>query len=289
MGYIYLFLVVLAITGVALMAKLAPRYGVTAFGLSAFLFIIGTIFGAVVLCWHCPVKLTANAVIFSAVAGLGGAFAVLTFNLAIREGHFGFSNAIYRSSFLIPVAYSVLFLGADLKWTTVLGILLILTAIFLMSWASDSFSKGKKSEFRWFLLIITAFLLSGAPRVGQTLTSYYKEDLFLYLFLSYAMGTPVFIFEMLRKRSFQLMDRSCGRVALVWGGGAAVASYIGVFCTLKSLETLSPHVVFPISLSGPIIIGILLSLWLFREKIRVSGWIGVILGVCGITILAIWK
>jgi multidrug transporter EmrE-like cation transporter len=77
--------------------------------------------------------------------------------------------------------------------------------------------------------------------------------------------------------------------ALPWGAGAAVASYLGVFCTLKSLETLKPQVVFPISLSGPIVLGVILSLFAFRETIRPGGWVGIVCGIAGITILAIWR
>jgi uncharacterized membrane protein len=288
-GFLYIFLVVLAITAVALIAKIASRQGVDAFGLSASLFIVAAIFGAVVLWWHLPAKLAPCALVVSAVAGIGGAFAVLGFNFAVREGHFGFSNAIYRSSFLIPVVYSVLFLNASLKWTTVLGIGLILSAIFLMSWSANSFKKGSRVEFRWFVLIILSFALSGAPRVGQTLTSVYGVNLYLYLFLSYAFGAAVFIFELLRKTPLLLIGKAVGTAALAWGTGAALASYLGVFCTLKALETLKPQIVFPISLSGPIILGIILSIVLFREQVRFSGWTGVMLGIGGITVLSIWK
>ncbi len=289
MGFVHLFFVVLSITAVALIAKLASRHEVSAFGLSAALFFAGALFGAGMLWWHGPVKWTLAALVVSAMGGIGGALAVLSFNLAMREGHFGFSNAIYRSSFLIPVVFAVLFLNASLKGTTVLGIILILSAILLMSWSTNSFQQGHRAGLRWFGLIMVAFGMSGAPRVGQTLTSVYGVDPFLYLFLSYAFGAAVFILELLRRRSLQPMGRAWRSNALVWGTGAALASYIGVFCTLKSLETLKPQIVFPISLSGPIIVGILLSLILFRERIRPSGWMGIVLGVGGITILSVWK
>lgn len=289
MGFLYIFLVVLSITAVALIAKLASQRGVDAFGLSASLFIVATIFGAGVLWWHLPAKLTPCALVVSAVAGIGGAFAVLGFNVAVRQGHFGFSNAIYRSSFLIPVVYSVLFLNASLKWTTVAGIGLILSAIFLMSWSVNSFKKGNRLEFRWFVLIVLSFALSGAPRIGQTLTSLYGVDFYLYLFVSYAFGAAIFMVELWRRKHLLSLGKAVGTGALGWGTGAAIASYVGVFCTLKSLETLKPQIVFPISLSGPIILGVLLSLVLFREKIRFAGWIGVVLGIGGITVLSIWK
>lgn len=289
MGFVHLFLVVLAITAVALIAKLASRHEVSAFGLSAALFAAGAILGAGMLCWQGPVQWTREAVLVSAMGGIGGALAVLAFNLAVRQGHFGFSNAIYRSSFLIPIVFAVLFLHASLKWATVLGIVLILSAILLMSWSTDSFKQGNRAGLRWFALIILAFAMSGAPRVGQTLTSVYGVNPFLYLFLSYAFGAAVFMVELLRKRFLGPMGRAWGMNALAWGTGAAIASYIGVFCTLKALETLKPQIVFPISLSGPIIVGILLSLLLFRERIRLAGWMGIVLGLGGITILSLWK
>jgi drug/metabolite transporter (DMT)-like permease len=282
MGLLYLFIVVLAITAVALIAKIASRKQITAFDLSVSLFGVSTLLGALILSQHLPVTITGAGLVISAVAGVGGAFAVLLFNLAVREGHFGFSNAIYRSSFLIPVVFAAFFLNQPLKWTTLLGIGLISTAIFLMSWSADSFARGKKAEFRWFLLIIAAFALSGAPRVGQTLTSHYKIDSYLYLFLSYAFGAAIFLFDRLKMRSFNL-------AALTWGSGAAVASYIGVFCTLKALDTLKPQIFFPISLSGPIILGILSSYFVFREKIRPAGWLGILMGIIGIAVLYIWK
>jgi drug/metabolite transporter (DMT)-like permease len=280
MGFLYLLLVVIAITATALIAKLASRNNVTALDLSTSLFAVSAVLGALVLYPRLPVKLTATDIVLSTVAGVGGAVAVLAFNVAIRAGHFGFSNSIYRSSFLFPVVYSILFLNVAIKAATVVGITLILVAIFLMS--SGSFGKGKKDELRWFLLIMLAFVMSGVPRLGQTLTSASGGNYYLYLFLSYLAGAAVLGIVTLAKRTFN-------PASLTWGAGAAVSSYIGVFCTLKSLDTLTPHIVFPISLSGPIIMGILLSLLLFREKISPSGWGGVVLGVAGITILAIWK
>jgi drug/metabolite transporter (DMT)-like permease len=282
MGFVYLFIVVLGITATAVIAKLAALRNITSLDLATSLFSISTILGLLMVWPQIPVKVTGAALLISFVAGLGGGFAVLAFNSAVRVGHFGFSNAIYRSSFLVPVVYSVLFLHAALRPTTVLGILLILGGIFLISQSTASFEKGRKAEFRWFLLIMAAFLWSGAPRVGQTLTSLLKIDYRLYLFLSYLFGTLTLLIFSVARQSFN-------PAALAWGTGAAVASYAGVFCTLKALETLTPQVVFPISLSAPILLGVLLSLFLFREQVRPTGWVALALGVSGITMLAIWR
>jgi drug/metabolite transporter (DMT)-like permease len=282
MGFLYLLIVVIAITATAVIAKLAALRRITPLHLATSLFSVSTLLGLLVVWPRLPMKVTGEALLISFVAGLGGGFAVLAFNAAVRTGHFGFSNAIYRSSFLVPVVYSVLFLHAVIKPTTILGIVLILGGIFMISQATASLEYGRKAEFRWFLLIMAAFLLSGAPRVGQTLISLLKIDYQLYLFLSYLSGALTLLIFMAAKRSFS-------PAALTWGTGAAVASNTGVFCTLKALEYLTPQVVFPISLSAPILLGVLLSLVLFKEKIQVRGWIGIALGICGITVLAIWR
>ncbi len=104
MGAIYLILVVLAITSVALMGKISARRGVPAFDLTCVIFMVATVFGFF-FAWSMGTRLahyTPRLIVISALAGAGGAAAVFVFNLAIRMGHFGFSNAIYRSSFVIP-------------------------------------------------------------------------------------------------------------------------------------------------------------------------------------------
>lgn len=282
MGFVYLCVVVAAITATAVIAKFALVRRVTPLDLSVSLFSVSTIIGVVIVWTQLPVQLSGEALVVSFIAGLGGGFAVLAFNSAVRAGHFGFSNAIYRSSFLVPVVYSVLFLGSVLKLTTVFGISLILVGIFAVSPLTSSCQSGRKVELRWFILIMSAFLLSGAPRVGQTLTNVLRIDYHVYLLLSYLSGALTLLVFVACKRSFS--PRAIG-----WGAGAAVSSYAGVFCTLKALEHLTPQVVFPISLSAPVLLGVLFSLLVFKEEIRGSGWMGIGLMTSGIAVLAIWR
>jgi drug/metabolite transporter (DMT)-like permease len=285
MEWVYVSLVVLGITSVAFLAKLADRRGVTAMDLSLTLFGASTLLGIGFLLWK-PAPLTdvsLTSILTAGIAGMCGGLAVFAFNAAIRRGPFGFSNAIYRSSFIVPVVFSLLFLAESLRTTTATGIISVLAGVFLMSWSADSFDVKQPSAFRWFLVILTAFLLSGGPRIGQTLTARWKLDYGLYLFVSYLAGFLVLtVPALIRRRRFSLKS-------IPFGTGAAAGSFLAVFCTLKSLETLPKSVVFPVTLSGPIVLGTLLSLSVFRERIRPAGWIGIALAVAGILVLSILR
>ncbi len=281
MGFIYISLVVVGITTVAYLAKLSARNGVPSFDLTFVMFAAATALGYLSagfskVGWA---SYTFELCAVSAIAGIGGATAVFVFNNAVKIGHFGFSNAIYRMSFLIPVVFSVVFFKAELNGTTAAGVSSILAAILLVSWSNDSFARGKGNVL-WFLLIICAFALSGLPRIGQLLISRHSLNSFAYLFLSYAAGFVLLLIP------FLFRGKRVKTPALYYGVIAAFASFLGVYCTLEALKLLPAAIVFPVTLSTPIMLGMMISL-LCGEKVRITGWIGIAMGICGILILSL--
>jgi len=131
MGFIFISLVVLGITTVAYLAKLSAKNGISSFDFTFVTFAVASVLGYFLAKLNNidTADYTAELCFVSAIAGIGGATAVFIFNNAIRIGHFGYSNAIYRSSFLIPVVFSVIIFRSTLNITTIAGILFILTSI----------------------------------------------------------------------------------------------------------------------------------------------------------------
>jgi len=77
------------------------------------------------------------------------------------------------------------------------------------------------------------------------------------------------------------------RRTAAYGAGAAAGSVLGVFLTFKSLELLPETAVFPVSLGGPVMVGLVLSVLLFREKPSLAGCIGVVVGLIGLVVTGI--
>lgn len=282
MEWIYILITILGITTVAFTAKIASRNAITALDLTATLFAISTVICLGILLVNPFTEVTGRALLIAFIPGVFGGLAVLLFNYAIRLGHFGFSNTIYRTSFILPIIFSVLLLGEPMKYSALTGIILTLSAILLISYSNEAFSKLNSSGFKWFVLILLSFLFSGGPRIGQKLVAYYKESTTVYLFLSYLAGTLVLVPVYLKTRTYSLKS-------LPYGFIAALGSIAGVFCTISALRILPSSVVFTITLSGPIILGLILSLLFFKEKIKPLGWTGIVLGLAGIAIIYLVK
>lgn len=282
MEWIYIGVTILGITTVALTAKLASRKGISALDLTAALFFLSTLicFGIVFLDQF-PV-ITKRALLIALIPGACGGIAVLLFNYAIRLGHFGFSNTIYRTSFILPIIFSISLLNEPANAFTLAGIFLTLAAIFLISYSNEAFSKEKTSALSWFIIIFFSFLLSGGPRIGQKLVAFYGESTYLYLFLSYLAGTLALLPAYFRAGAYSFKSLPYGLIA-------GIGSIAGVFCTISALRLLPSSVVFTITLSGPIILGLLLSLILFKEKIKPLGWLGIMLGLTGIILVYLKK
>ena len=283
MGFLYISLVVIGITTVAYLSRMSAKRGVSSFDFTFVMFAVASVLGYFFARWNhvAATGYTDELWFYAILAGVGGSAAVFVFNNAVRVGHFGYSNAIYRSSFLIPVVFSVAVFGAVLNATTVAGILLILASIFLVSWSNDAFAKsGGHRNLLWFLMIVSAFALSGLPRVAQLLTSHSRLDSFAYLFASYVSGFLLLLVIFLIRR------KGVSRYALIYGSVAAAASFVGVYCTLEALKLLRASIVFPVTLSAPILLGMFIS-FLCRERIRPAGWVGVFLGIFGILMLSL--
>jgi len=283
MSFIYITLVVLGITTVAYLAKLSAQKGVSSFDFTFVMFAAASILGYFLAELNNieTAYYTVELCFLSVIAGIGGVLAVFIFNNAVRIGHFGYSNAIYRSSFLIPVITGVIVFRSALNIISIAGILFILISIFLVSWSNDAFSKVKgDSNILWFFMIACAFALSGLPRIGQLLISHSRLNSFAYLFVSYTSGFILFlIFFLVRWKRLNIL-------ALFYGSLAAFASFVGIYCTLEALKLVPAAVVFPITLSAPIMLGMLIS-FICKERIKLTGWIGISIGICGIIMLSL--
>jgi len=56
---------------------------------------------------------------------------------------------------------------------------------------------------------------------------------------------------------------------------------------LRALAKLPEPVVFPVSMAGPILAAVLLSVFYFRERIKPLGYLGIAAGLAGVLFLTL--
>jgi len=276
LGYVFLFLTVLGFGVSSFFMKLGVQKKHDTFDLSFSLFFIAAIVSAVFFFLDKSSALSREVVLLGIGGGIGLAISFICFIKAINAGHYGLSVAIASASFIVQVLYSIV---AWKEPVSLLGILVILTALFLLAYSSNTKEEGSnKSWLKWFVFIFLSFLTDGLALITQAEAAKLPgKNYSTYLFVSYSAGAVFLLFYVLKRRKLDLK-------ATKYGLFSALGNFAGIFFTLKSLETITGNIVFPVYFSGYNILGVLLSVFYLKEKINIIGYIGIALGITGIII-----
>jgi drug/metabolite transporter (DMT)-like permease len=284
MGWIYLALVVAGFVAMNFVMKLGSLKGHSSPALTAALFAsAAALCAGVLVASNKPIVPTTPVVLLALAGGVGGAAAYFVFLSALGAGPYALTISIYTMSFLIPVAVSVLVWSRPFGGATAAGILLIVAGIALIS-MSGAAAKGeaKSAWLKWLALTGAAFLLTGIPQLSQAAAARLGDiDLWFYLFLTFSAGAVALWVFLLAKKA------KTRRGLFGYGTLAAAGSVAGNFFLLRALGTLPEPVVFPVSMAGPILAAVLLSVYYFREKIKPLGYVGIAAGLAGIIFLAL--
>lgn len=284
MGWIYLGLVVAGFVAMNFIMKLGSLKGHDSPVLTGSLFIAASIFclAALVITGQ-PLNVSTPLVLLAIGGGIGGGIAYFFFLSALKIGPYALSISIYTMAFLIPVAFSIIVWDRPLTLSVGAGIALISAGIVLIS-ASGASGKGQAKGvwLKWLIFLGAAFVLTAIPQIAQAAAARLGAiNLWFFLFLTFLSGGVAFgIF-------FLVKGIKPAKGAVFFGTLAAAGSIAGNLFTLKALARLPEPVVFPISLAGPIIAAVVLSILFFKEKTKPLGYLGILVGLAGIVILAL--
>jgi drug/metabolite transporter (DMT)-like permease len=284
MGWIYLGLVIAGFVAMNFIMKLGSLKGHSSPALTAALFAsAAALCSGVLIVSGKPIYPSAPVILLAVGGGVGGAIAYFLFLSALRTGPYALTISIYTMSFLIPVAFSIIVWFRPLGRSAAAGILLIAAGIALISMsASGATGEAKRAWLKWLTVLGAAFVLTGIPQIAQAAAARLGAiNLWFFLFLTFLAGAVALWTFLLMKGTKPV------RGLFKYGALAAVGSVAGNFFTLRALSKLPEPVVFPVSLAGPVIAAVLLSLLYFREKIKPLGYLGILAGLVGIVLLAL--
>lgn len=282
MGWIFLGLAIAGFVAMNLVMKLGSLKGLSSPLLTASLFSLASLYCLLFVIFSGqPLNLSTEVVLLAVGGGIGGALAYFFFLKALRIGNYALTISIYTMTFLNPVIFSIIFWHSPITTPTAAGIAGIISGIILISAAGSTAETQKTGLYlRWIIFLAASFFLTGIPQVSQAAAVRLSAlNIWSYLLLTFFSGAVVFVVY------FLLKGIRIPRQVFSFGSLAAAGSVAGNFFTMKALTRLSEPVVFPVIQAGPIIAAVLISLYLFKEKIRPLAYLGIALGLSGILLL----
>ena len=228
-----------------------------------------------------------NTTLFFVLAFIVGLLFVLTFNLYAHGAQkIGVtpSTIANKMSMIIPIIIGLILLNEEVTFNKILGISFAFVAIFLSSTGDRKYSLNKNHLIIIVLLFIGQGLADGILNWAQKfiLNGSNMNLFFAVTFLAAGFTGLLFIFFKLSSQKVKIEPKS-----IIWGIVLGIPNYLTLLYFVKSLksELFSSSEIFPIINIGVIIFCTILSIILFRERVSVYNWLGVILGVFSIFII----
>lgn len=187
---------------------------------------------------------------------------------------------------LLPMAVGVCFLGETLSGLQIVAVALMLVSLVLMNLPSGSFQGVSRSYFVWCILLFVANGMYGALMNVQAMVMDGAErtEMLTVLYLSSAVAAALIELAQGRgkalKEGFRMGGRSAAYLVLTCLSATAASNLL-----LYILTQMESTILFTIDNGAVLLLSILYSLVLFREKPSWQRVIGMLIAVGSIVLI----
>ncbi len=219
-----------------------------------------------------------------------GILFILIFNIMAKSSQLngvGVTSVATKMSLVIPVLFAVLYYNDVLSVFQILGIALALVAVYLASIKK----KGLHVEKSHLWLPVLVFLGSGIIDTSiKYIQEAYLTDGEYPLFSSTVFGAAavsgfVFVIAKSVRTSFTINIKN-----VLGGLCLGIPNYFSIFFLLRALnnDTLNSSSVFTLNNVAIVLFSTLLGIVLFKEKLTQRNWLGVLLAIVSIVLVALF-
>ncbi len=225
--------------------------------------------------------------------GLLNAGMLILYNTSIIEaGNRGsYSFLMVASMFggiLVPMAIGLIFLGETLSGLQIVAVLMMLVSLVLMNVRSISFKGASKSYYLWCIALFFANGLYGAINNLQTqvMDGAQRTEMLTILYLCSALA--VIITECVKGQGKQLLSGfKMGKKSVLFMVITCLSATAAANLLLYILTLMSSSVLYTIDSGAVLVVSILYSLILFKEKPTWEVVLGMAIAVASIVLINI--
>ena len=292
MQYLILVLVVISMT---LNSVAQKQYDIRAKKQNTFLFMSVFIFVAMlffVVSSGFKLNFTLAVLPYSIAFATVYSLSLLTGFMAIKYGPLSITMLVIAYSLIIPTFYGMIFLKEPIGVTAYVGIAMIMVSLLLVNFpkkAKSSEANGEKSTkitLKWVLIVVCAFFVNGLNSVVQKEQqmkfdgAYKSEFMIVGLLLSAVVLFACSFIGDGRKEFLPKLKQSIPYG--VMGGVANGVMNLGVLILTGAIPN---AILFPSISGGGVILGFLVSTFIYKEKLSLLQTMGFVIGTVSVVIL----
>ena len=207
---------------------------------------------------------------------------------ALETGPWSYTCVMVSFSTIIPALSGVIFFDEKLDIIQIVGMILMGGCIFLSTDFSDS---KKEKSIKWMIYCLITFFATGFIGVMQKIhqSTTYKNELGGFLVTAFFIAAIYSSFAM-----FKNLEKGkkieCARIIFaipavvimsVCGACAAINNQLNLFLS----GAMDSAIFFPIVNGGGLVLTVISSVILFKERLNKRQWIGLFIGILSVVLL----
>jgi len=205
--------------------------------------------------------------------------------IAAQTGSVSVCSLIYAACFIIPTVFTAICYDESFSAFRIIGIATMLVSVIMISIKGEENTKSSK---KYLIYAFLAMLCAGSVGIMQKIFSklYSGAGINEYLFLAFLF---ILLFSVIGKLSTKPKSDSTQKygkkfyiLALLLSLSVVIANKLNMFL----VGALPGLIFFPIINGGTIMFSAIVSKYLFKEKLSILSWCGIIIGILAIVLIA---
>ena len=286
MSYVFLFLSVFLCASSSVFGKFYNRKNACNFNsLSIYnVLLLATVF----ICWGVlyAIKFSFNVQVlpYSVLFGLFFFATNFGFIYALKYGPASLTSLFITLSLIMTTIWGFLFWNSKITVSVIIGLILVVVSIVLCIIKNGD--KEKKTSLKWLFFVLVGMISNAGCNIVQRTQQMkfggqHGEMLMAFAtFLSFAIFLAVYLIK--DRKAVKVMQKHSWCFPVL----AGVFNFaLNVFIIILATSELSASLIYPTIGVGGLVVVILFSLFVFKEKLEWFRWLGILLGIVAIVLL----
>ena len=283
---IYLLLTILQSTAIFVVFKLFNRFRIDNWQAISINYVVASLFGLVIYKGDLSIEILLGKDWFEFGLILGITFIATFFIFALSAQKVGvaLTSVASKMSVVIPVIAGLILLNETIGWLAGSGVVIALLAFYL------TLGSGRHRSFpsKYVILPVLLFLGNG---VNDTIMKYtehhYVADINdRILFLTIVFMTSLVFGVLITAKRYYNKKVNLNLHTIVGGSILGLINFGSTYYILQAMDIFASSVVFPITNAGIVTLSTLIGWSVFREKLSLRNWIGIVLAIVAIIMIA---